>query len=344
MMSTPTTKKKAGPLPLAERLRLSTPQWHAALHQLECDLRVACPGIIQSFDASTQTATVQLALREAIILTNGTTFQGEVTNLEIPILPDVPVVIVGGGGYSVTHPVQAGDECLVIFADMGFDFWWQSGGTQNQAARRRHDLSDGIAVVGLRNQTRVLSNYSQSSIQLRTDSINSGGNGPALPSYFLDVMGGQVSVSGNLHALLADSTTVTTPTGQVLTFLNGQLINSSLTGILNTKFFTAAIDAVNACNACQDLQRIVNEMFQGINPVLAQISTQIALLAPLLSIPTGIDSVISWITSLIEYFSGPNAILIAQLTAMTAQIAELTAAVTAKAEQLGGSCSITIPT
>ena len=158
------------PVTLNERLRLSATQWREILRQELCDLRVACPGIIQSFDATTQTATVQLALREPVVQppsSPGTPVT--ITHETVPIIPDVPVVLPRAGGYALTLPITEGDECLVIFGDACIDSWWQAGGVQNLLTGRRHSLSDAIAVVGLWNQTRVLNNYSSTTAQLRTD-------------------------------------------------------------------------------------------------------------------------------------------------------------------------------
>ena len=65
-------------------------------------LRCASPGIINSFDATTQTCTVQLALRE------------EVTNedytkqwMNIPLLLDVPICIPRAGGFALTLNIIA---------------------------------------------------------------------------------------------------------------------------------------------------------------------------------------------------------------------------------------------
>lgn len=125
------------------------------------DLRVAAPGIIQSVDYVRQTCSVQLALREKL------NFDGNPQWVEIPELADVPFFIYSGGGYCLTLPVKAGDDCLVIFADSCIDAWWQSGGLQNQIERRRHDLSDGFALVGFRSQPQVVSNYAADTLQLR---------------------------------------------------------------------------------------------------------------------------------------------------------------------------------
>jgi hypothetical protein len=128
-----------------------------------CETRVAMPGIIQAFDAAEQTVTVRLALREKMFV-NGTA-----QNVPIPDLIHVPIVIPRAGGYSLTLPITAGDECLVVFGDMCIDSWWQSGGMQNQLKLRRHTLSDGFAVLGTWSQQRKVSNYSTSSAQLRSD-------------------------------------------------------------------------------------------------------------------------------------------------------------------------------
>ena len=45
-------------------------------------------------------------------------------------------------------PIKPGDECLLVFCDTAIDGWWQSGGVQGQIDSRRHDLSDGICLLG----------------------------------------------------------------------------------------------------------------------------------------------------------------------------------------------------
>lgn len=105
-------------------------------------VRVAMPGIINSWDSGTQTAKVQVAIREKIIK------DGSEKDIEIPLLVDVPVVMPRAGGYLVALAPRAGDEVLVVFADLCIDAWWQSGGVQNQDEVRRHDFSDAFAVFG----------------------------------------------------------------------------------------------------------------------------------------------------------------------------------------------------
>ena len=82
---------------------------------------------------------------------------GKTSSVNMPLLPDVPVVFPGGGGFTLTFPVASGDECLVVFASRCIDAWWQSGGVGEPMEPRMHDLSDGFALVGVRSQPHRLS-------------------------------------------------------------------------------------------------------------------------------------------------------------------------------------------
>ena len=146
------------------------------------DLRIAEPGIIESFDAAKQTVTVSIALKERTVI------DGNVTWEEIPTLVDVPVVLPRAGGYVVTMPITAGDECLVIFGDKCMDAWWQSGGKQNPMELRRHDLSDGYAILGCWSQPRVISGYSPDTIQIRNE---------AGDAYFEIAAGGVINIKAS---------------------------------------------------------------------------------------------------------------------------------------------------
>ena len=128
------------------------------------DLRVAMPGIVQSFDVLTQTAVIQPALNERIV--DGS---GNISMVKLPLLLDVPIFMPRSGGFVLTMPIIAGDECLVIFGDMCIDSWWSLGEIQNQAEIRRHDLSDAIAILGIWSQPRKVADYSLTSAQLRAE-------------------------------------------------------------------------------------------------------------------------------------------------------------------------------
>lgn len=127
------------------------------------NLRVALPGIIQSFNRIEQTVTVQPVLREEIIKPDQST-----QVVQLPLLLDVPIYMPRAGDCILTMPIKQGDECLVIFSDMCIDAWWTYGGIQNQIEKRRHDLSDAIALTGIWSQPNRINGYSTDATELRT--------------------------------------------------------------------------------------------------------------------------------------------------------------------------------
>ena len=138
--------------------------FHSEREATKNQIRVALPGIVQSFDPDSVTAVVQPAIRSVETDNDGK----RITN-NYPLLVDVPVVFPRGGGCTLTFPVKAGDECLVIFGDRCIDFWWQSGGVQEPVDDRMHDLSDAFCIVGPQSQAQKISGISTSAAQFRSD-------------------------------------------------------------------------------------------------------------------------------------------------------------------------------
>ncbi|MBX4679765.1 Gp138 family membrane-puncturing spike protein [Klebsiella pneumoniae] len=176
-------------------------------------MRVSMPGIIQSFDPDAVTAVVQPAIKGA-----EQDESGYEVSVNLPLLVDVPVVFPRGGGCTLTFPVKAGDECLVIFADRCIDFWWQSGGIQEPVDERMHDLSDAFCIVGPQSQAKKIGGISTTAAQLRTDD----------GSAFIEVAAGHdvtVKTSGKLTASADGGTEITSP--EII--LNGNVtINGNL--------------------------------------------------------------------------------------------------------------------
>jgi hypothetical protein len=134
--------------------------------------RVALPAVVQSFDPGPPaTVSVLIATNELVKYSEGAAAISLKTEaMQLPLLQDVPVVMPGAGGWSMTFPIQPGDECLVVFADTPLDVWFQNGGVNNNPiSQRRHSLSDAVAIFGLRSKPRGLAGYSTSSAQLRND-------------------------------------------------------------------------------------------------------------------------------------------------------------------------------
>jgi hypothetical protein len=171
------------------RMNVQTEMYRKMMDQVSTNLRVSCPGIIQSFDPITQTATIQLSINERINL------NGDLSWEQIPVILDVPLVTIRGGGHLIVTAINPGDECFVWFADMCIDAAWQSGGINNiQMDRRRHDLSDAFFIPSLFSQPKKISNYPTQGIQLRNDT---GTSVIEVNGSTINITGGTVNVNSN---------------------------------------------------------------------------------------------------------------------------------------------------
>jgi len=130
----------------------------------QAQLWTALPGIVTAVDLYSQTLSVQPAIQAKV-----TDEKGDVLDVNLPLLVDVPIVWPRAGGFALTLPVAVDDEILVIFASRCIDSWWQSGGIGAQAELRMHDLSDGFAVLAPTSQVKKLSNVSPTNVQLRNE-------------------------------------------------------------------------------------------------------------------------------------------------------------------------------
>jgi len=190
-----------------------------AMEGMRSGLWTAMPGIIQSFNAAAVTATVQISIKGVVQASDGT---AKFTDL--PLLVDVPVHFPRGGNCTLTFPVAAGDECLIVFSARCIDGWWQSGGVQAPMEPRMHDLSDGFAFVGFFSQATAIGDISSASAQLRS---NDGSTyidlNPTLQKVKIVAPGGF-----DVIAPLSTFSDAVTITG-LLTFVGG-MVGSALSG------------------------------------------------------------------------------------------------------------------
>lgn len=190
---------------IQERLGLPTEPIDGAAWQWACALRSSIPGIVVSFDPVKQTCVVQPSTQEIVLLpppstpqnpSPGTT-QNIPTSVSIEPIQDVPIIMMRVPGWSITFPITPGTECLLIFSDMCIDGWWQNGGVNAQYDRRRHDLSDAIALFGPWSQPNVLSDYSTNSLQIRSDD----------KSILIDLTSGQITIQAPAVQILENGGT-----------------------------------------------------------------------------------------------------------------------------------------
>jgi len=110
-------------------------------------------GTIESYNSTNNTASVSINIKRRLV-------NDEI--VDYPVLADLPVFILSGGGASITLPISKGDTCLVIFNDRNIDSWWYTGVSTAPDNNRCHSISDGIALVGIRSLPDAILNLTPS--------------------------------------------------------------------------------------------------------------------------------------------------------------------------------------
>lgn len=112
-------------------------------------------GQVESFNPTNQTVSVTIQHKQS-----RTDVYGNRVLFDYPVLKDLPVVVLGGGGSHITFPISKGDQCLVLFNDYEIDQWWTSKEPRPSEFRREHDISDGFALVGVHSLVDLIQGYS----------------------------------------------------------------------------------------------------------------------------------------------------------------------------------------
>lgn len=128
------------------------------------NLWTALPCEVVKYNSEAVTVDVQPLIRIPVSLPDG-----DIHTVELKMLLDLPVMFPCAGGFTITHPIREGDECLVNFADRNIDLWWQSGNVQNPFDMRKHDLSDGFAFFRPQSQAKKISDVSTTDLEIRND-------------------------------------------------------------------------------------------------------------------------------------------------------------------------------
>jgi len=113
---------------LAETIRLS-------IDSVLVEVRTGFPGIVVSYDATKQVADIQPALKTSY-------YDGSIVNL--PILPDVPVMFPASKKFHIHWKLEAGDLVWVQISDRSLDNFKANGKVVDPEDSRKFDLSDAV--------------------------------------------------------------------------------------------------------------------------------------------------------------------------------------------------------
>lgn len=115
-------------------------------------------GRIIEYDKTLNTCTVKiLTLRQF----------NDVDITDYPPLTDIPLIILCGGGGELTFPSPVGQDCVLLANDRDIDLWFEGGESYTPNTNRTHDLSDCIALCGVRNLLNPLVDYDETATTLR---------------------------------------------------------------------------------------------------------------------------------------------------------------------------------
>lgn len=118
------------------------------------------PAHIQTFDAKTQLATIELGIER--VDTDGS------VSTPPPII-ETPVLMIGDS-FCLETQIDVGCEGLAFFSQRCIDAWVQSGGVAQNPLRRFFDMQDAFFVPGFRPLSRSLSDFKNNGIRLRNKS------------------------------------------------------------------------------------------------------------------------------------------------------------------------------
>lgn len=181
-----------------------TPDLITLLRQVKGDifntLNCVKVGTIHKVDLTKRTAEVLVAFKRIL---------ADESNENYPMLLDVPIVTLQGGGGALTFPISKGDECLVLFSDANLDAWYATGGEAIPMDGRQHNPSDAIAIVGLNSLAHPLA----AALVAQELALTMGGAKVGLK-------GGKVKVANGTQSLLTALTDLTTSVKDLIIVLN----------------------------------------------------------------------------------------------------------------------------
>lgn len=140
------------------------------------DVNVCLPARVESYDASESSVSVQPLIKRA--------FRNDDDEREakaLPVINDVPVVFPGAGDYRISFPISKGDIVQLVFSHASLDAWLQGGKLVDPLDDRRFNLSDAIAIPGLRAFNDSIGAASEDALVVEASEIRLGSDAASDP-------------------------------------------------------------------------------------------------------------------------------------------------------------------
>ena len=136
-------------------------------------LNTSIPGIINSFDKTTNTVSATPAIKAKYIDPE----TGSVSYISYPMITNIPLAIARGSGVRLTYPVTPGNPCTLIFSQRSIDNFILEGAIANPVEGnnpmtsiiRCMDLTDAMCFPGVITTKDPVADYATDAIELRSD-------------------------------------------------------------------------------------------------------------------------------------------------------------------------------
>lgn len=129
-------------------------------------VNTSIPGVIESFDATTQTCSVIPAIQMRVNLGSNDRY------VDLPVITNAPIIFpfASTAGFAITLPIRKGDPCLILFSQRAIDNWHDKGGIQppeDSVSSRHHDLTDAIVLFAPSPIPNTLGEWETDGISIR---------------------------------------------------------------------------------------------------------------------------------------------------------------------------------
>lgn len=175
-------------------------------------------GIVDEYNPETRIAKI-LIVNKMLIGQNADGSQ--VTQNYAPIY--AKVWFFGWGDVGMTHPIEKGQEGILLFSDRELESWYINGGVNPLGEIRAHSLSDSIFITGLTstpNMTATLQNclnlfYGTKSLRIDKNGVTINGNLVVNGNITAtgDIVAGGISLKNHLHGNGNQGQDTTAPKG-----------------------------------------------------------------------------------------------------------------------------------
>ena len=115
-----------------------------AIRSALLDVHTVMPGRVEAYQAAKQTADVVPVVQRTVQNSDGS-----FTNEALPVLNKVPVAWMQAGGYTLHFPLARGDHVLLLFSEVAYGYWRETGQLSPPGDVTRHSLSYAFALAGI---------------------------------------------------------------------------------------------------------------------------------------------------------------------------------------------------